>query len=470
MGCTFEEFKKDFKYKLINGVIVISKFLSDSDVMVVPGSVEGITEFSFKYLIANKVVTEVIFDKGVTKIFVDDEEEQGVFSRFKTLTRITFPNTVEFIDGKLFDLIPNEMKIIMNDSNYFNIIDNNLYCFKNELLTFSNKNLIDITIPEGITKVRSNLFNNCVKLESISFPSTINIIENNAFKTCRSIKNIYFESPLKNSLTLHYSIFTNAFNIKEIKFPEGFKSLISPKKELHLGNIFSALEKVYIPDSVENLDDGFMNETFNLNTIELSKTNQNFILKDGILYNKDMTLLIRATNSIDSKVSIPNTVVKICNGAFYSVKKLESIIIPNSVTTIGKQAFCRCDNLNNIELPNSVTTIEDKAFERCSSITKIDLPNQLLEIEKSLFLFCEKLEKINISESVTKIHDSAFDHCYNLSNIFIPENVTILESAFIYRNIGVSRDYTLKLYTPYKSKPEGWILKDDKIEYIWGQK
>ena len=90
--------------------------------------------------------------------------------------------------------------------------------------------------------------------------------------------------------------------------------------------------------------------------------NINYSDVDGVLYNKDKTLLISYPNAKSVSYKIPNSVTSIERGAFDGCVNLTSITIPNSVTSIGKYAFNGCEELVNIYNYNSTPLIVSNVF------------------------------------------------------------------------------------------------------------
>ena len=134
-----------------------------------------------------------------------------------------------------------------------------------------------------------------------------------------------------------------------------------------------------------------------------------------------------------SSITIPNSVTSIGERAFRGCKSLTSITIPNSVTKIEYQVFAYCESLISITIPNSVTSIGGGAFERCESLISITIPNSVTSIGNYAFSYCNSLSSIVIPNSVTSIGDGAFRGCSKLSSVTIPNSVTKIEyRAFSY--------------------------------------
>ena len=62
------------------------------------------------------------------------------------------------------------------------------------------------------------------------------------------------------------------------------------------------------------------------------------------------------------KVTIPEGVTAIGNGAFAKAAEITEVEIPSSVTKIGSQAFDNCDKLKTITIPKTVTEIDHNAY------------------------------------------------------------------------------------------------------------
>ncbi|MBP3396202.1 MAG: leucine-rich repeat domain-containing protein, partial [Clostridia bacterium] len=52
------------------------------------------------------------------------------------------------------------------------------------------KNLVTVTISEGVTAIRSGAFYNCQNMTAITIPNSVNIIENGAFSYCERLSSV----------------------------------------------------------------------------------------------------------------------------------------------------------------------------------------------------------------------------------------------------------------------------------------
>jgi len=112
------------------------------------------------------------------------------------------------------------------------------------------------------------------------------------------------------------------------------------------------LTTVTIPRSVTILDASAFTFIFTLTAINVASDNPNYSSIDGVLYNKDGTILLQWPSG-KQPVRIPNSVTSIGDRAF-SGCELTSITIPESVTSIGDWAFAQ-NRLTSITINTNVT-------------------------------------------------------------------------------------------------------------------
>ena len=91
-----------------------------------------------------------------------------------------------------------------------------------------------------------------------------------------------------------------------------------------------------------------------------------------------------------TKITIPNSVVYLGNGAFLNCAKLNEIHLSKNLKSIGAQCFMGCNSLQYIVIPNSVTEIESEAFMDCKNLSNIAMPDNLKHIGWSVFDGCNK--------------------------------------------------------------------------------
>lgn len=190
------------------------------------------------------------------------------------------------------------------------------------------------------------------------------------------------------------------------------------------------LTSITIPSSVTSIMDGAFRGCESLETIIISEDNEKYDSRDrcnSIIETKTNNLLFGCSNS-----TIPNTVKRIEQEAFYGNTELSNITIPNSVTSIGSYAFSGCRGLTSITIPDSITEIDERTFYNCTGLTNITLPDSLITIRTCAFMGCKALSSITIPNSVKTIESEAFGGCSSLTSINIPDGVTTINQSTFY--------------------------------------
>ena len=139
----------------------------------------------------------------------------------------------------------------------------------------------------------------------------------------------------------------------------------------------------------------------NLESIEVSEDNPRLTSRDGVLFSKDGTTLMR-----------------------FPCGREGDYTIPDGVKTIGSDAFSNCNGLTGVTIPEGITAIEIQAFHGCNSLTTVTLPESLSIIGRNSFGWCKNLEKVTLREGLSSIGEIAFAYCESLKEICIPDSVT----------------------------------------------
>ena len=172
-------------------------------------------------------------------------------------------------------------------------------------------------VEEGVSSLGDGCFCDCENLSSVTLPESLTTIAGNAFTGCKSLPGI--------SLPGHVtSIGTWAFSS------------------------CSGLTGITIPASVTSMDRYAFSDCSSLTEILVEEDNTAYSSRDGVLYNKEQTELIR-----------------------FPAAKTGAAVIPEGVTSIGKSAFGGCKGLTSVTIPESVTSIGNFAFSGCKALTAV---------------------------------------------------------------------------------------------------
>ena len=237
-------------------------------------------------------------------------------------------------------------------------------------------------------------------LKSISLPKSITSIGASAFGYCKGL-NVDFEIP--NSVTsIGIGVFFGCENIKS----------------------------VMLGSKVTSIGLSAFNQCKALNAFSVDPENLNYSSSEGILFDKNKTILIQYPSAKQGvSYIIPNSITSIGDDAFGYCLKLTDVVIPNSVTSIGYGAFGSCAYLTSITIPNSVTSLDGYAFGNCQNLTNVSIGNKVTLLPSQAFDGCVKLSSIVIPNLVKGIDFYAFNNCTKLTSVTIPKSVTSIGSC-----------------------------------------
>lgn len=302
----------------------------------------------------------------------------------------------------------------------------------------------EVILPNGITRIGDNAFNNCINLKEINIPESIESIGQFAFNQCIQCS---IDTNFPNTLQI---IGINAFH--------GCKKLgkvIIPDCALEIGGGAFAncgSLSISLPNDVDLLTGNPFYENDSL-SIQIRKTPLENALEivNDCLYDNRVHQIICALPSV-SNVRIRADTESIADWAFCKNKNIHTVTIPEGVKSIGKQAFMEC-GITEIVLPYSVTSINSYAFQECWKLKQAIISGHEIEMEERIFegsalenitimtteipieMFrgCRKLTSVILSDEVTTIRRSAFDSCIQLQQVEIPSSVQLIED-YVFNN------------------------------------
>lgn len=382
------------------------------------------------------------------------------------LTELTIPNFL-LIDGKEYRVTKTEGK-------------------SNAAIANFNGNVI---ISKGITEIGWCSFNGANKITGVEIPDSVTLISDYAFQYCKSLTKIKIPGSVKK-IGVGYNgygacqTFNGCSNIETVVLEEGLEEIGGrvfdacskvkewklPKSLKKIGpGAFSSIgvEEFNIPENVESIYARFLTSS-NLVKVNVDSNNKYFTSVDGMLFDKNITRLIKYPEKRDgSSYEIPNTVKTIDANAFLSCKNLKTITIADSVEEIGDSAFYGSE-LKTINLGGGITNISNKPFYEAWNLTSInvitendkyesengilfnkgktilikcppvtmngetyEIPNTVAEIGAQAF-FTSHIKNVIIPSSVKKIGNESFYACSNLEEVNIPEGLEQIEWRALY--------------------------------------
>ena len=303
--------------------------------------------------------------------------------------------------------LANGVKIVLGDVSY---IGN--YAFSSCI------NLVSIIATDGVTVIGQMAFAECQKLKTFSIPDSVTILSSDAFAQCIGLLNV--------------------------NIGKGLSSIA-------LG----------IYDNIGTFDG-----CDSLSGIWVDEQNQYYSSdKQGVLYDKNKTALMKAPAQIIGRCDIPSSVTNIYPYAFAYCTRLTDVTISGtpsikncafrdctglaqislgSSVSIGTAAFYNCSSLTELTIPDTITSIEPKAFSGCASIKTMVIPDSatgsfssgkgefdVTERNEELFENCTSLVSVTLGKGIWIITNSTFNGCTSLATVNLPDNIQdIYKNAF----------------------------------------
>ena len=244
-----------------------------------------------------------------------------------------------------------------------------------------------LVIEQGVTTVGAGAFDNCTALTTVVLPESLETIDFCAFSSCTALESITLPGSLK---TIGQEAFENCTSLKSITIPSGVT-------EIGYGPFFGCTA---------------------LESINAAAENGTYSSENGVLLNKEKTVLIAyPAGKTDAAYAIPSSVVTINNDAFHG-SQFKSVTIPDGLKTIGYAAFYACKNLESVTVPDSVISVSHFAFNQCTALKTATMPNGVSTISYGTFNDCTSLKSVTVPSSVKSIEGKAFYNCTGLSDVY----------------------------------------------------
>lgn len=365
---------------------------------------------------------------------------------------------------------------------------------------FYNKlNLEKIKIGGNVTYIGVSAFEKCQSLTEVEFEMDRTkslTIADSAFKSCSNV--LEWNLPTRSDsltdeqrkqvvFTMGEDAFSYCSKVTSFTVPEGFT-------EIGKGALYMlALEELHLPSTLEKLCENkieagkteaepitllelitvytvsngtstlYYPDNTKLATVTIPASCKNYTVIDGVLYKKNAagdaeTLLLspqRNGGDANHKVTVPSTVTKILDNAFYASQFIENIQFTSdgsSEVTFGDKVFGNTKKLSTIALPGGMKEIGARMFYQSAELSKISIPKTVAKIGSEAFYGCKKLsivefEDTNPGEKVVDlvfadagtvagdhgdVYQGIFEGCTFLKTLEFPARTTTIGSYCCY--------------------------------------
>ena len=172
-----------------------------------------------------------------------------------------------------------------------------------------------IVIPSGVEEIKDFAFDGCSSLSKVIFPSNSVLMGEGVFFRCPSVKTVTLGGDW------------SAVDFRIFEWSDSLKSVRIPAKVRTVRN-FKALK--------------------NLESVEVDPNNSNFTSVDGLLYNKDLTVLYGCPRNRVGEIVIPEGVESVLEGALKDCKRITSVELPSTIIKISYMEFAAMDSLEQV--------------------------------------------------------------------------------------------------------------------------
>jgi hypothetical protein len=303
----------------------------------------------------------------------------------RTLTGVTIPNSVTSIGYQAFAnstitatiTIPNSVTSIGSyafyNCNSINTIPDSVTSIGDN--AFHNSRNINCTIPNSIISIGNSAFQNCINLNTpIVLPNTLTSLGSSAFQYCNNITTV----TISNSLTIIQAFtFSGCTQLTTVTIPNSVTIIsdsafydCSRLSIINIPNSVTTIEHyafyncqsittLTIPNSVTFIANYAFHNCINLISITVNSNNPNYSSENGVLFNKNKTMLITyPTRSTITSYIIPNSVTLLTAYIFNACTNLTSLTIPSSITSIPAYTIFSCANLSTVTFLGVIPTID----------------------------------------------------------------------------------------------------------------
>ena len=459
--------------------------------VAIPNSVTNIGDYAFHHC---SDLTSISIPNSVLSI------GGWAFSHCKGLARIALPNSINNIGMSAFSYCDNLIDVTMPSSikdislglfayctslPYVSIPDSVTSIDMNAFAGCSKLTNVDIgmnvsniwdhafsgctslcraSIPDSVIRIMEQAFWQCNSLTSVTIGKNVSMIADNAFGYCESLESF----DVSSANTKYKSVSGMLLTKDGTRVLHGVTGIvIIPDGVTHIDSYafsqLTGLTAITIPSSVTNIPSFY--GCGRLESITVLDGNPSCKSVSGMLLKADGKTLVRGVSGVNGKVTIPNSVTNIYDGAFNYLGALKSVTIPSGVARVTANMFYGCKSLNEITvssdnqyyqsmsgllltkdgttlvagrngdvvIPSCVKKIQDYAFRSFENLTSITFPDSVIDLgSHSTFEGCTGLTSLSIPNSVTTIGHSIFKDCTCLTSVSIANSVTNIGQAAFY--------------------------------------
>lgn len=294
-----------------------------------------------------------------------------------------------------------------------------------------------------VTAIGTGALGDCKRLTKLMIPGGFEEFNGWLYQECPALTEIVVGEK-ENEYSSVDGVLFDKNKTKLIKYPSGH-----PRTHYR------------IPDTVQEIDIQAFDSYCHLTDFEVGENNKFFSSKDGILYNKDGTCLVRyPIGRSQTSFRVPDGVQQLRAHAFFGTKSITQITLSDSVRDTGdlyygnrlsaihvgagnpylevrdgilfnkkrkELIFCPVNNpLTDYCVPDDIRKINGAAFENCRHLRSLVVPTGAGFEHAVTFRGCTSLEKVVICSGEPVVHNREFAGCTALRSIALPAGIACI--------------------------------------------
>lgn len=341
-------------------------------------------------------------------------------------------------------------------------------CYRNNLARafFKNGSLVTVKLPESMTELGENIFDDCKALRGVKLPEGVAHIEGAAFQGCNILEKLNFPAKLtsvgdnafRSCLSLELDNLPNSLLYvgREAFCDVPLKALkLDRKVEMGAGAFSNTpITEIEMTTPCDSIWEGTFRDCPNLTKITIG---------EGLKYIGYSAF----SNSPVKEANLPSTLRDISSNAFLGYSSycpfINDIQPENHIRYIGKVAYqCVDRDLEEYTIKDGTVTLADNLFENWQgNATTFHIPASVEQIGNKAFAGTQ-IKTLPEMLGLKRIGGEAFYGCKNLKKLTIPETVEYIGGGAFY---GCSNIWSLT-YNAINAECESFMEPNAPLEKI----